>query len=472
MVKNASIMKITKIVLFLMLMVVLCPIYSLEINEPAPDFFGTLITGQPINLYEHYISFYEDNNVVVLSFFNTACIPCEEEIKKLSPIQDKYSNKKVKFLLIALEDDVEKVRSHVQDKLNVKNLDIMMDNGGLRAGQPYGVVNRYSKIATVPHLIIIDRNGIVRNIFTGNDLIGDLNKKLSPLLNKYLKEPVKRIPPPANMLNILYTSSLNGNLKPCCPPASLYSGIGRRASVINRELRLNENTLIFETGDFSSVRPNKRLYEAVFSGMSKIPYSAVLPGDQEFILGVDFFIDTLNKYPLPVVFSNISICVDNVCYDFGKKYKIFEVSDYKVAVLSYIDKSAFIFADEEVKKAVTIEELETLQPLINDLRSKSDIVVLLSHSGINVERTIPERVRGIDIIVGGHSQSRLDNPLRIGNTLLLHPGRDGYYVGKLSIYFSEDKKISSSENRLILLTDSIPQCPEMLQIISDYEEGL
>ncbi len=57
---------------------------------------------------------------------------------------------------------------------------------------------------------------------------------------------------------------------------------------------------------------------------------------------------------------------------------------------------------------------ETVEKYLPEVRAKSDIVVVLSHIGYPADRMLAEKVKGIDIIIGAHSHTKVVDPPRIG----------------------------------------------------------
>jgi S-sulfosulfanyl-L-cysteine sulfohydrolase len=82
---------------------------------------------------------------------------------------------------------------------------------------------------------------------------------------------------------------------------------------------------------------------------------------------------------------------------------------------------------------------EELQRLVDGLRNhdKVDAVVLLSHNGMDVDLKLASRVRGIDIILGGHTHDAVPQPVPVinagGTTLVTNAGSNGKFLGVLDL---------------------------------------
>jgi len=82
---------------------------------------------------------------------------------------------------------------------------------------------------------------------------------------------------------------------------------------------------------------------------------------------------------------------------------------------------------------------QELQKLVDDLRNaqRSDVVVLLSHSGMDVDLKFASRCTGIDIILGGHTHDAVPRPVVVANpsgkTFVTNAGSNGKFLGVLDL---------------------------------------
>jgi len=79
---------------------------------------------------------------------------------------------------------------------------------------------------------------------------------------------------------------------------------------------------------------------------------------------------------------------------------------------------------------------EGLQKSVDDARAKgAQVVVLLSHNGMDVDLKVASRVTGIDAILGGHTHDGVPQPTLVANargrTLVTNAGSNGKFVGVL-----------------------------------------
>lgn len=86
------------------------------------------------------------------------------------------------------------------------------------------------------------------------------------------------------------------------------------------------------------------------------------------------------------------------------------------------------------------DHLAITQRIIARYRHEVDLLVLVSHLGITDDQTIARKTDGIDIILGGHSHSLLQEPLRVKDTTIIHVGSNGEWFGHLELTYDLNKK--------------------------------
>jgi sulfur-oxidizing protein SoxB len=75
-----------------------------------------------------------------------------------------------------------------------------------------------------------------------------------------------------------------------------------------------------------------------------------------------------------------------------------------------------------------------VQQLVDEVRTKgARLVVLLSHNGMDVDLKLASRIRGIDVILGGHTHDGVPAPVTVGKTLVTNAGSNGKFLGVLDL---------------------------------------
>jgi sulfur-oxidizing protein SoxB len=174
-----------------------------------------------------------------------------------------------------------------------------------------------------------------------------------------------------------------------------------------------------------------------------------MTGHWEFTYGEAALRDNLQRFKGEFLAQNVFL-TEEAAFNGAKAFdpasgRVFkpamvrEVGGYRIAVIG----QAFPYVPVAHPKRFTpdwtfgIREAE-LQALIDGLRSgKADAVLLLSHNGMDVDLKLASRVRGIDVILGGHTHDAVPQALPVTNaggiTLVTNAGSNGKFLGVLDL---------------------------------------
>ncbi|MGI9480343.1 MAG: thiosulfohydrolase SoxB [Hyphomicrobiaceae bacterium] len=153
----------------------------------------------------------------------------------------------------------------------------------------------------------------------------------------------------------------------------------------------------------------------------------------EFTYGAERVKEIVDNLPFAFLGGNIFDNEwDEPAYD---AMKFFDRGGVKVAVIGQafpympIANPRWMFP----KLSFGIRE-EQVQKHVKDARAKgAQLVVLLSHNGFDVDRKMASRVKGIDVILAGHTHDALPEPVVIGKTLVVASGSHGKFLSRLDL---------------------------------------
>ncbi|MBV5325339.1 MAG: 5'-nucleotidase C-terminal domain-containing protein, partial [Rhodospirillaceae bacterium] len=109
---------------------------------------------------------------------------------------------------------------------------------------------------------------------------------------------------------------------------------------------------------------------------------------------------------------------------------------------------------------------EDMQKQVDKARlNGADLVVVATHNGFDVDRKMAGRVKGIDVMLTGHTHDAIPAAIKVGDTLLVAPGSHGKFLARLDLEV-KDKRVAGYAFRLIpILADAITPDPDMAALI-------
>ena len=318
--------------------------------------------------------------------------------------------------------------------------------------------------------------------------VTDLHAQVKPL---YFREPsinvgvgeVKGLPPHVTGADFLKLY----NIEPGSPHAYALTsedfaalagtygklgGLDRIAHIIKRvRAERPDNTLLLDGGDTwqGSYVSNKTLGGDMVELMNLLQPDA-MTAHWEFTYGADRVQEIVDGLPFAFLGSNIFNAEwDEPAYEHTA---FFEKGGVKVAVVGQafpylpIANPKWMFPE----LSFGIRE-ETLQANVEAARAEgAELVVLLSHNGFDVDRKLASRVRGIDVILTGHTHDAIPEPVMVGKTMLIASGSNGKFLTRLDLDVSGGE-VKGFRHRLIpVFSDVISSDAEMAAKIDEVRQ--
>ncbi len=296
-------------------------------------------------------------------------------------------------------------------------------------------------------------------------------------------------------MTILHTNDTHGHLLPFSyPGGSEYAalevrknigGIARRATLVKelREQLVSQGTRVWfvDAGDFTDGTPFSTEYQGVadVAVMNAATYDFSTLGNHEFNRPLSKVDELLSLFRYPVLCANAAGFPSNSPL---RESEIRDLGPMKIGIFGlvtteYVDYQAY-------KEGIRISnEIETAKRIVRSLRPKVDIVIALSHAGNKMDEQIAAEVPGVDIIIGGHSHSRLPSGALIWNsdqlkakevngTIIVQAHQWGGELGRLDLLFDKDERgewhVVRYRARLIPITAEIQEDPDVAAIVERY----
>ncbi len=278
--------------------------------------------------------------------------------------------------------------------------------------------------------------------------------------------PVERQP---GLITVAHTNDLHAHFLP--EPAPWLDGVpelgGFEAIDAHlRALRQGGDVLYLDGGDVLTGTPLMEFVDrgvhggAMLSFLDAVGLDAFALGNHEFDRGFEHTARFVAAAPMPVLSANLEDGAGKPVFEGLIPSEVFEVSGVRVGVIGLTTPSL-----GRLTSGDTAERIEVIQPevaaakLIEQLDVEADILVALTHIGLESDRKLAEALPELDLIVGGHSHSAVNPPERIGDTWIVQAGSYGRQLGVLQMVV-RDGRITDFQGTLRDLTlDDLPAEP-------------
>jgi len=199
--------------------------------------------------------------------------------------------------------------------------------------------------------------------------------------------------------------------------------------------------------------------EPILDLMNSVPYKAMCVGNREFHFRRRGLTAKIGRAQFPFVSANLRASVPGLAEEPSlaasmmsgvMSFVRFRLDPIVVAVfgLSVPCITQRMLA-RKVSDFYFDDPVEAAAQLVPKLRPGCDLLVALSHIGLKRDIELAEQVKGIDLILGGHTHTITQQPERVGDAFVLHSGHHAHFVRKVDIKLKAGKV--SLETELISL---------------------
>jgi 5'-nucleotidase / UDP-sugar diphosphatase len=210
------------------------------------------------------------------------------------------------------------------------------------------------------------------------------------------------------------------------------------------KLRKERPSLLLAAGDMIQGNnwANLSKGRSVIELMNAMRFDAMVVGNHEFDFGQEVLQERISEAQFPVLGANVE--------GLGRviPYTIKEIEGLKVGIIGIVSEETPVTTHPgNVRGLSFLPSAETAERYVRALRGKTDLIVLLSHMGLSRDLAIADKVKGIDVIVGGHSHAKVDKYLSVGNTVIVQAFEHGEALGVLDLGL-KNGKIATIASRL------------------------
>ncbi|HEX5611495.1 MAG TPA: thiosulfohydrolase SoxB [Burkholderiales bacterium] len=213
-------------------------------------------------------------------------------------------------------------------------------------------------------------------------------------------------------------------------------GFAHLATLIRRLRADRPHALLLDGGDtWQGSATSLWTKGADMIGAQKLLGVDIATGHWEFTYGAERVKQAVDKELAPIEFLAQNVKTSDFEEAVFRPYTLRSVNGVSVAIIGQAFPYTPIANPRYFVAEWTFGIQETqLQKVVDEVRRKgAQVVVLLSHNGMDVDLKLAGRVRGIDAILGGHTHDGVPAPVLVGRTLVTNAGSHGKFLALLEL---------------------------------------
>lgn len=296
-------------------------------------------------------------------------------------------------------------------------------------------------------------------------------------------------------LTILHTNDFHARFEPInkydstCKPrdnaeGKCFGGSARLISAIEAARAAATNPVILVDGgdQFQGT-----LFYTYYKGkltaemMNRIGYDAMTVGNHEFDDGPEVLRGFVDSVQFPVLMSNADISKEPFLEGRIAKSVVLERGGMTVGLIGLTPENTVELASPGPNVSFS-DPVAAVQREVDRLTDAGITrIVVLSHSGYHVDLRVARRTTGVDVIVGGHSNTYLHAsdpaadgpyPTMIGGTAIVQAYAYGKFLGALDVVFDGAGNLVSATGTPLLIDAGVEENPDVVARLAEAAEPL
>ncbi|WP_264210068.1 bifunctional metallophosphatase/5'-nucleotidase [Leisingera thetidis] len=290
-------------------------------------------------------------------------------------------------------------------------------------------------------------------------------------------------------LTILHTNDFHSRFEPISKYDSTcdagdqaegkcYGGTARLATAIAAARDRAENAILVDGGD----QFQGSLFYTYYKGraaaefMNRLGYDGMTVGNHEFDDGPQVLRGFMDAVGFPVLMSNADVSNEPALADVLKKSAVIERGGERIGLIGLTPEDTHELASPG-RNVHFSDPVAAVQAEADRLTAAGvNKIVVLSHSGYGVDQRVAAETSGVDVIVGGHSNTYLSNtsekaagpyPTVVNGVQIVQAYAYGKFLGELNVTFDDAGNVISAEGEPLIMDAAVSQDAATLNRIAE-----
>ncbi len=280
-------------------------------------------------------------------------------------------------------------------------------------------------------------------------------------------------------LTILHTNDFHARFEPISKYDSgcsaednaegkCFGGTARLVTAIAEARARSNNAILVDGGDQFQGTLFYTYYKGKMAAefMNKLGYDAMTVGNHEFDDGPEVLRGFMDAVNFPVLMSNADVSGEALLAGTLAKSTVIERGGEKLGLIGLTPQDTDELASPGPNVIFT-DPVGAVQQEVDRLTAEGvNKIIVLSHSGYNVDKRVAAETTGVDVIVGGHTNTYLSNtsdsaegpyPTMVGNTAIVSAYAYGKFLGELNVTFDDAGEITEAKGEPLIMDGAVAE---------------
>ena len=250
---------------------------------------------------------------------------------------------------------------------------------------------------------------------------------------------------------------------------------------IKNERKKYPHTLILCGGDIFSGNPIVDQYpqrgKPMIELMNKVGYQYATFGNHEFDYGQQTLKQCMKDADFEWICANMEVDPSTAIIKQPQPYVSLKIEDIRICILGLIETSKtfqgqpMTSAHPDYLKGITFTSPVETVVKYKQLREECDLFIGLFHTGYDTDKQIAHLMPELDVIIGGHTHTKIDSTRLINGVLITQAEDELKYIGKTTIKLV-DKCIVDKQFELIKIEEGLEESPSINKMLRKYHQKM
>ena len=295
-------------------------------------------------------------------------------------------------------------------------------------------------------------------------------------------------------LTILHTNDFHDRFEPISKydgPCSAedntagecFGGSGRLMTAIAEARERAGNSILVDGGDQFQGTLFYTQYKGALAAemMNQMGYDAMTVGNHEFDDGPEVLRGFMDAVEFPVLMSNADVSGEPLLADKLAKSTVIEKGGEQIGLIGLTPQDTHELASPGDNITFS-DPVAAVQGEVDLLIARGvNKIIVLSHSGYSVDQKVAAETTGVDVIVGGHTNTLLSNtderaegpyPTMVGETAIVQAYAYGKFLGELNVTFDDEGNITKAEGEPLIMDAAVTEDQPTVDRIAEAAKPL